>query len=86
MLANGHSINFLKDYLIKPEIIVKLYIPQLTQLKSLIIIKKQIIFAGKLNSSKGYDLFGNTIIKVLNKHKDWNAVVVGNEPREKFNF
>ena len=48
--------------------------------------KKQIIFAGKLNSSKGYDLFGNTIIKVLNKHKDWNAVVVGNEPREKFNF
>ena len=48
--------------------------------------KKQIIFAGKLNSSKGYDLFGNTVIKILNNHKDWNAVVVGNEPREKFSF
>ena len=48
--------------------------------------KKQIIFAGKLNSSKGYDLFGNTILKILDKYKDWNAVVVGNEPREKFNF
>ena len=48
--------------------------------------KKQIIFAGKLNSSKGYDLFGNSIIKILNKYKDWNAVVVGNEPREKFSF
>ena len=48
--------------------------------------KKQIIFAGKLNSSKGYDLFGSTVIKILNKYPDWNAVVVGNEPREKFNF
>mgnify|MGYP001256136877 CR=1 FL=1 len=48
--------------------------------------KKQIIFAGKLNSSKGYDLFGATVIKILNKYPDWNAVVVGNEPREKFNF
>ena len=48
--------------------------------------KKQIIFAGKLNTSKGYDIFGKTIIKILNKHSDWNAVVVGNEPREKFFF
>ena len=48
--------------------------------------KKQVIFAGKLNSSKGYDLFGSTIIKILNRNKDWNAVVVGNEPREKFSF
>ena len=29
--------------------------------------KNQIIFTGKLNSSKGYDLFGNAIIKILNK-------------------
>ena len=32
--------------------------------------KKNIItFVGKLNKSKGYDIFGNTIIKILNKHK-----------------
>ena len=31
--------------------------------------KKNIItFVGKLNKSKGYDIFGNAIIKVLNKH------------------
>ena len=48
--------------------------------------KKQIIFTGKLNSSKGYDLFGNAIIKILKKYPDWKAVVAGNEPREKYNF
>ena len=48
--------------------------------------QNQIMFAGKLNSSKGYDLFGKAIIKLLNKHINWNSVVVGNEPREKFNF
>ena len=48
--------------------------------------QKKIIFSGKLNSSKGYDIFGSAIIKILNKYKDWSAVVAGNEPREKFNF
>ena len=27
--------------------------------------------------AKGYDIFGNAIIKVLDKHKDWKAVVTG---------
>ena len=48
--------------------------------------KKQIIFTGKLNSSKGYDIFGPAVIKILNKYQNWKAVVAGNEPREKFNF
>ena len=48
--------------------------------------KKQIIFSGKLNSSKGYDLFGDAIIKILDKYPNWNATVAGNEPREKYSF
>ena len=48
--------------------------------------KKQIIFSGKLNSSKGYDLFGDAITKILDKYPDWNAIVAGNEPREKYSF
>ena len=48
--------------------------------------KKQIIFTGKLNSSKGYDLFGDAVIRILNKYSDWSAIVAGNEPREKYNF
>jgi len=48
--------------------------------------KKIISFIGKLNKAKGYDLFGSTIIKVLNKHREWKAVVIGDEPREKLFF
>jgi glycosyltransferase involved in cell wall biosynthesis len=50
--------------------------------------KKQniISFIGKLNSAKGYDLFGNTITKILDKHKNWKAIVIGDEPREKLIF
>ena len=48
--------------------------------------KKIISFVGKLNSAKGYDLFGNAIIRILNKHKDWKGVVIGDEPREKHIF
>lgn len=47
---------------------------------------KTIIFSGKLNKSKGFDIFGKAIIKVLNKFPDWNALVYGNEEREKFLF
>ena len=48
--------------------------------------EKLISFIGKLNTAKGYDLFGSSIIKILNKHKDWKAVVIGDEPREKIHF
>jgi glycosyltransferase involved in cell wall biosynthesis len=49
--------------------------------------KKNIIsFIGKLNKAKGFDVFGNTIIKILEKHKDWKAIVIGDEPREKHLF
>ena len=49
--------------------------------------KKNIItFVGKLNRSKGYDLFGKAIIKILNKYKNWTSVVAGDEPRDKIDF
>ena len=44
--------------------------------------EKLISFVGKLNSAKGYDLFGETVCKILDKYKDWKAVVIGDEPRE----
>ena len=47
---------------------------------------KGIAVIGKLNVAKGYDLFGSSIINILNKHKDWKAIVIGDEPREKINF
>lgn len=49
--------------------------------------KKNIItFVGKLNKSKGYDIFGRAIIKILNRHKKWTSIVVGDEPRDKLQF
>tara|TARA_Y100000816_G_scaffold196610_1_gene143791 strand:- start:2747 stop:4879 length:2133 start_codon:yes stop_codon:yes gene_type:complete len=51
---------------------------------SLINIKKKwITFVGKLNKAKGYDIFAKSIIKVLNKHLDWEAKIIGDEKREK---
>ena len=48
--------------------------------------KKIIIFVGRLNKSKGYDIFGNAVIKILNKYPDWKAIVIGDEPRERIIF
>ena len=48
--------------------------------------KKIISFVGKLNKAKGYDIFGNAIIKILNKFPDWKSNVYGDEPREKIIF
>ena len=45
--------------------------------------EKLITFVGKLNSAKGYDLFTGAIVKILDKHKTWRAIVVGDESREK---
>ena len=47
---------------------------------------KVITFIGKLNSAKGYDLFGGAILKILRKYKDWSVIVIGDEPREKLIF
>ena len=47
---------------------------------------RNISFVGKLNSAKGYDLFGSAILKILDKYKDWKGIVIGDEPREKLTF
>ncbi len=48
--------------------------------------KKWITFVGKLNRSKGYDIFGSAVLKILKKHKDWKAIVIGDEQRDKITF
>ena len=42
---------------------------------------KQIIFVGKLNESKGYDLYCKAMFKVLDLNKDWIAYSIGEEKR-----
>ncbi len=43
--------------------------------------KKYIIFVGKLNESKGYDLYCKSMFKILNKNNDWKAYSIGEEKR-----
>ena len=42
---------------------------------------KQIIFVGKLNESKGYDIYCKSMFKVLDKNKEWKAYSIGEEKR-----
>ncbi len=48
--------------------------------------ERLITFVGKLNKSKGYDLFGTSIVKILNKYKNWKSIVIGDEPRDQLQF
>jgi len=49
--------------------------------------KKNIIsFVGKLNTAKGYDIFGEAVVKILNEFPNWKSIVVGDEPRERHIF
>ena len=57
-----------------------------TQKVSLNKKEKIITFVGKLNKAKGYDIFGAAIIDILNKNKEWKAIVIGDEEREKLFF
>ena len=43
--------------------------------------KNIILFVGKLNKSKGYDLFSEAISKFVSKNKNWKAVAIGSESR-----
>jgi hypothetical protein len=53
--------------------------------KSKKIYKKEnkITFVGKLNISKGYDIYKHAIIKILNEYKDWKAYSIGDESRQR---
>ena len=44
---------------------------------------KNIVFIGKLNVSKGYDIYKDAIIRILDKYKDWNGFSIGDENRNR---
>ena len=42
---------------------------------------KYITFVGRLNHSKGYDIFKHAILRILNEYPEWKAFSVGDEER-----
>ena len=45
--------------------------------------EKKIVFVGKLNPSKGYDIYRDSITKILNEFPNWSAFSIGDESRNK---
>ena len=61
-----------------------MYIPVYIEKKKKIFNKnKNITFVGKLNFAKGYDIYRDSIIRILNEFSDWNAFSIGDEKRNK---
>ncbi len=60
--------------------------PSINRIKKFPKKEKIIVFSGKLNSAKGFDKFSKAIINILNKYKNWKSIVLGDEPREKYDF
>ena len=48
--------------------------------------EKIIIFVGRLNKSKGFDIFFKAVKNVLDKFPEWRSIIIGDEPREKYDI
>ncbi len=45
--------------------------------------EKRITFVGKLNESKGYDIYKNAVLKILDEFNEWKAFSIGDESRNR---
>ena len=57
--------------------------PSIHKEKKLLSKNKNIVFVGKLNDSKGYDIYKDAILKILNEFEDWKAFSIGDELRKR---
>ncbi len=57
--------------------------PSIHKVKKINKKEKKIIFVGKLNISKGYDIYKESILKILDEFNDWKAYSIGDEDRER---
>ena len=72
-------LNLDKSLLVKTEIVY----PSIHRDKKIYKKQKRIVFVGKLNQSKGYDIYRDAILKILNEFNDWKAFSIGDEKRDK---
>jgi len=61
----------------------KVIYPSVNKIKKFKKKDKKILFVGKLNSAKGYDLYRDSIVKILDEFSEWTAYSIGNESRNK---
>ena len=85
-VSNWVKERFFEGFKVKNHNKCKVVYPSIGKLNKFPKKQNLIIFVGKLNKSKGYNLFGLAIQKILKEFKKWSSVVIGDEPREKYNF
>ena len=78
---------FFKDLPIKDSEKCLVIYPGCTFIKKIPKKKNNIVFAGKLNQSKGYNVFTDVILEIIKKNRSWTCDIVGDDPRyyEKIN-
>ena len=87
--SNWSKKRFLQGFENKQINSEKLIVVYQSAKKRTVNLKKKVntvTFVGKLNKSKGYDIFGKSIIKILDKNLDWRANVIGDEQRDQIIF
>ena len=57
--------------------------PSIHKINKLSKKEKKITFVGKLNISKGYDIYKDAITKILDEFNDWKAYSIGDEDRKR---
>ena len=72
-VSNWVKEKFFETFEKKNHIKCQVIYPSITKLKKFPKKKKIISFVGKLNRSKGFHIFGKSILNILKKYKDWKS-------------
>ena len=80
-LSQWMKKEFFKDLNVKNSSNTKVFYPGVNPIKKFPKKKKIIVFIGKLNKSKGYDLFLSATSKFVFANKDWKGFSIGHESR-----
>jgi len=72
---------FFKDLKITDTKKIEIFYPGVEALKRFPVKKNTILFVGKLNYAKGYDIFSNAVSKFIKTNKSWKAIAIGSESR-----
>jgi len=57
--------------------------PSIHKEKKFHLKEKRITFVGKLNESKGYDIYKNAVLRILEEFNEWKAFSIGDESRNR---
>ena len=72
---------FFKDIKITDSKKIKIFYPGIEFDKKFPVKKNTILFVGKLNHAKGYDIYSNAVSKFLKTNRSWKGICVGSETR-----